>query len=151
MIVIVDSMLNLGSIKILKFIFSTTFQISSISVKKYLILSVPCRWSSWGRWSSCSRSCGRGVKSRSRRIVRHARHGGRKCYGSSRVRSSCYRRRTCPICRNRKSSRYCRRKRRRGWCRRRSKRSRMWSRCRKTCFRCNRRTYYRRRYYGLIL
>ena len=62
----------------------------------YPYFSVHCQWATWSQWSKCSRSCGRGVKSRSRRIVRHARHGGRKCYGSSRTKISCYRRRYCP-------------------------------------------------------
>ena len=54
-------------------------------------ISVNCRWSSW-KWGPCSKSCGYGVKYGSRRIVRQARNGGRRCSGSSRQRTSCVRR-----------------------------------------------------------
>ena len=70
-------------------IFKDTFEICSIDVNKYLYFSEPCRWSSWGTWSSCSRSCGSGLRYRSRRIVQHAKHGGARCSGSSRAQSSC--------------------------------------------------------------
>ena len=57
---------------------------------------VNCQWSSWGRWSSCSKTCGSGVNARTRRIVKHAKNGGRRCYGSSRATKYCCIRRTCP-------------------------------------------------------
>jgi hypothetical protein len=57
---------------------------------------VNCQLSSWGRWSSCSKTCGSGVSARTRRIVKHARNGGRRCYGSSRATKYCCIRRTCP-------------------------------------------------------
>ena len=56
--------------------------------------ALPCRWSSW-RWGRCSKSCGYGVKYGTRRIVRHARNGGRRCSGGSRMRASCFVRK-CP-------------------------------------------------------
>ena len=58
-------------------------------------ISVNCRWSSW-KWGRCSKSCGYGVKYGSRRIVRKARNGGRRCSGGSRRRTSCVVRRSCP-------------------------------------------------------
>ena len=48
-----------------------------------------CQWSSWARWGSCNKACGRGLRYRRRRIVRHAKNGGRKCTGSSRASTSC--------------------------------------------------------------
>ena len=55
-----------------------------------------CQWSSWSRWSSCSKTCGSGVNVRTRRIVRHAKNGGSKCVGSKRATKYCCIRRTCP-------------------------------------------------------
>ena len=52
-------------------------------------ISVNCQWSAWGRWGSCNKACGRGLRYRRRRIVRHAKNGGRKCTGSSRASTSC--------------------------------------------------------------
>ena len=39
-------------------------------------------WSYWGRWSSCSKSCGKGYQIRRRTIVKYARNGGKKCVGT---------------------------------------------------------------------
>ena len=53
-------------------------------------ISVNCQWSSW-TWRACSKTCGYGgVKYGSRRKVRHARNGGRRCSGGSSIRRSCY-------------------------------------------------------------
>ena len=48
-----------------------------------------CRWSSWGIWSLCSRSCGNGVQSRIRTIARTAKYGGEKCSGRKKGQRSC--------------------------------------------------------------
>ena len=62
----------------------------------YFYFSVHCKWSSWGKWTSCSKSCGRGVRYRSRRKVQAAKHGGRRCNGSNRTKQSCSIRKKCP-------------------------------------------------------
>ena len=47
-------------------------------------------WSSWGRWSSCSRTCGTGSRNRYRRCSNPPpRNGGRSCIGTSRQSTSC--------------------------------------------------------------
>ena len=60
-------------------------------MKKFsFIFPVNCQWSSWGKWSSCSKTCGgNGIKHRSRRIVKNAKHGGKKCVGIIREKISC--------------------------------------------------------------
>ena len=61
----------------------------------YYFISVNCQWSAWG-WSGCSKTCGYGgVKYGTRRKVRHARNGGRRCSGSSRRSIRCMVRRSC--------------------------------------------------------
>ena len=48
-----------------------------------------CKWSTWGGWSSCSKSCGNGFQDRKRTIAALAKNGGKECLGSSRARKSC--------------------------------------------------------------
>ena len=38
-----------------------------------------CKQSSWGEWSKCSKSCGKGVQERTRTIVTPAKNGGKAC------------------------------------------------------------------------
>jgi hypothetical protein len=40
---------------------------------------IHCKTSSWSAFSSCSTTCGMGTKSRSRKVVTHAKHGGFIC------------------------------------------------------------------------
>ncbi|XP_067056579.1 coadhesin-like isoform X1 [Acropora muricata] len=54
-------------------------------------------WSSWGRWSRCSKTCGTGLYTRYRACTApRPSYGGKSCVGSSRQRQSCYNRR-CPV------------------------------------------------------
>ena len=55
-----------------------------------------CKWSSWGKWTSCSKSCGRGLRYRSRKKEQVAKHGGKRCYGGNLARESCSLRKNCP-------------------------------------------------------
>ena len=48
-----------------------------------------CQWSSWGRWSSCSKTCGNGVQQKKRTISTKAENGGKKCAGSNKATRSC--------------------------------------------------------------
>ena len=57
---------------------------------------VDCRWGVFGRWSSCSKSCGGGVKTRSRSKLTLASNGGRECEGVSSETNSCSTQ-TCPV------------------------------------------------------
>ena len=38
-----------------------------------------CKQSSWGEWSKCSKSCGKGVQERTRTIVTPAKNSGKAC------------------------------------------------------------------------
>merc|ERR1711865_815622 len=40
---------------------------------------IHCEVGRWTRWTSCSKSCGKGASSRARKIVTHAQHGGFVC------------------------------------------------------------------------
>ena len=53
------------------------------------LFSENCQWSSWGQWSSCSKTCGTGVSQRKRTIVKYAKHGGNRCGGSSTASQIC--------------------------------------------------------------
>ncbi|XP_069105026.1 SCO-spondin-like isoform X1 [Argopecten irradians] len=47
-------------------------------------------WANWGSWTSCTRTCGGGTKSRSRSCSNPARaHGGRDCAGSGSDSTAC--------------------------------------------------------------
>ena len=58
-------------------------------MKKFHIFPENCKWSSWGRWSSCSKYCGNGVSQRKRTIVKYEKYGGRKCSGGKQEKRSC--------------------------------------------------------------
>ncbi|XP_067056574.1 coadhesin-like isoform X2 [Acropora muricata] len=48
-------------------------------------------WSSWGRWSRCSKTCGTGLYTRYRACTApRPSYGGKSCVGSSRQQQSCY-------------------------------------------------------------
>ena len=53
--------------------------------------SVNCNWSFWGRWSACSKSCGRGYQIRRRNIIKYAKNGGKKCVGGKLAKRLCNR------------------------------------------------------------
>ena len=38
-----------------------------------------CRVGDWGPWDTCSKSCGIGEQRRSRKVLRHPKHGGKHC------------------------------------------------------------------------
>ena len=44
---------------------------------------VDCEWSQWQRWSGCSKTCGGGSRSRSRKVEIQAENGGQTCEGDS--------------------------------------------------------------------
>ena len=48
-----------------------------------LLLAVDCRWSSFGNWSPCSKTCGNGYKTSQRYRMNNATHGGKECEGET--------------------------------------------------------------------
>jgi len=46
---------------------------------KELVPAVDCEWSSWGSFSDCSKSCGKGEQTRTRDIKTEAENGGKPC------------------------------------------------------------------------
>jgi len=40
---------------------------------------VHCKTTSWGSWTSCTKSCGGGVQTRTRSVTTHTKHGGFQC------------------------------------------------------------------------
>lgn len=42
-------------------------------------VKVDCKWGDWSQLSACTASCGGGMASRSREVVRLPRHGGKRC------------------------------------------------------------------------
>jgi len=66
---------------------------------------VDCKWSPWGQWDVCTRTCGGGMQARSRTIVEQERHGGKPCEGDPQEMQGCNMQ-ACPICKD--SPRYAR-------------------------------------------
>ena len=62
-----------------------------------LIVTVDCDWTSWSDWSSCSKTCGAGVREKSRQVKTTAQNDGSPinlrfgspCSGSARQTESC--------------------------------------------------------------
>ena len=50
---------------------------------------VDCKWSPWGPWDVCTRTCGGGMQARSRTIVEQERHGGKPCVGDPQEMQGC--------------------------------------------------------------
>ena len=62
----------------------------NLSVKKCSFIFLEhCKWSSWGRWSKCSKSCGGGSQKRQRTVAKTDKHGGKACVGSNTERKTC--------------------------------------------------------------
>ena len=58
------------------------FQYLNILLDNQFIVSfvvVNCEVSKWSMWSSCDRSCGKGIQSRTRLISQHPSPGGKRC------------------------------------------------------------------------
>ena len=49
---------------------------------------IDCIWGAWGKYGSCSKSCGGGVNLRTRMLAQEAMHGG-SCSGPSAVLQAC--------------------------------------------------------------
>ena len=50
---------------------------------------VDCEWGAYGEWSSCSKLCGGGEKSRSRQVAKPASNGGLACQGNTTETETC--------------------------------------------------------------
>ena len=55
----------------------------------FFISLVDCKWSPWGPWDVCTRTCGGGMQARSRTIVEQERHGGKPCVGDPQEMQGC--------------------------------------------------------------
>lgn len=50
---------------------------------------IDCRLGEWGEWTQCSATCGGGVRSALRRVIREANYGGQPCSGNIRISETC--------------------------------------------------------------
>ena len=55
----------------------------------FCYILVDCKWSPWGPWDVCTRTCGGGMQARSRTIVEQERHGGKPCVGDPQEMQGC--------------------------------------------------------------
>ena len=58
-------------------------------IKSSELQATDCKQSSWGEWSKCSKSCGKGVQERTRTIVTPAKNGGKACSGPNKEEKAC--------------------------------------------------------------
>ena len=61
-----------------------------------VFIVIDCQWSTWGKWSICSQTCGKGLQERKRTKVTNAKNGGMECVGSHKETLSCNER-NCPV------------------------------------------------------
>ena len=67
-----------------------TYSLIYIPIFKYFELNlVNCAWDSWETWTSCTVTCGGGVKVRTRTIDTHEENGGTACSGYASELESC--------------------------------------------------------------
>ena len=59
------------------------------------VIVTNCEWSTWGSWSSCSKTCGDGSSQRRRTVAKYAQNGGNKCVGSHLATKTCITK-SCP-------------------------------------------------------
>ena len=50
---------------------------------------VDCEWGAFGEWGGCTQTCGEGIQTRTRTMVKVARFGGQLCTGYSTESKSC--------------------------------------------------------------
>ena len=48
-----------------------------------------CKWSEWGSWSRCSKTCGKGKQERKRIKTQEAQNGGAACVSSNKQTQYC--------------------------------------------------------------
>ena len=59
-----------------------------MSINIYIVL-VDCEWDAFNEWTSCSKTCGVGEKSRTRTVKTIEQHGGTPCTGEATENQSC--------------------------------------------------------------
>merc|ERR1712226_1452024 len=57
---------------------------------------VDCRWSAWGTWTECTKTCGGGTRQGVRKIELEAKNGGVPCTGSTKRTVACNTQ-SCPV------------------------------------------------------
>ena len=68
---------------------STSTETSTQAVISTTLEIINCTWGSYGEWTTCTKTCGGGEKTRSRSEETSASNGGLDCEGNSTERSSC--------------------------------------------------------------
>ena len=53
------------------------------------MIVVNCKWSAYSKWTKCSRSCGGGIRTSTRKIEQEALNGGTPCIGEATRNETC--------------------------------------------------------------
>ena len=57
---------------------------------------VDCKWENWSAWSTCTKTCGGGITTRSRVEAQEALYGGADCFGDDTEDKPCNQEINCP-------------------------------------------------------
>ena len=69
--------------------YQLSLDVNSLFCMYSILEPVDCKWGPYGEWSSCSKTCGGGEKSRTRLVSQLASNGGKACEGEATETTSC--------------------------------------------------------------
>ena len=73
---------------LLKTIIKEYYHINLFNLCNLSVL-VDCVWSTFGKWSDCSTTCGGGTRFSTRTIIQQSLHGGKECKGEDTQSENC--------------------------------------------------------------
>jgi len=63
---------------------------------KVMTCPIDCKMSAWTKYTTCSKSCGKGAQTRTRKVLTSVKHGGKKCSATTGQTRNCNKQ-ACPV------------------------------------------------------